>query len=140
MPAARQRSRSPCIACAVSAMIGTCAPGLALARPDRLCRLEPAHFRHLHVHEDDVEPAVPARSMAASALAPVLDRLDAVAALLQERRHELAVDGVVFGDEDAQQPRRRARRGACSARLAAASAAASARRRASRACRAGPSA
>ena len=55
MPASRHRSRSPFIACAVIAMIGTRAAGRALALADCRGRLESAHLRHLHVHQHDVE-------------------------------------------------------------------------------------
>ena len=64
---------------------------------DRLRRLEAAHLGHLHVHQHDVERRV-GRVERLDGLAPVLDGLDLVAALLQQGRHQLPVDGVVFGD------------------------------------------
>ena len=67
MPAARHRSRSPIIACAVMAMIGIRRPPDSVARM-AAGRLEPVHFRHLHVHQDDVELC---RACASTALRPV---------------------------------------------------------------------
>ena len=67
MPAARQRSRSPFIACAVIAMIGKRgAPARRLERADRGGRLESAHLRHLHVHQHDVERLRARRASTAS--------------------------------------------------------------------------
>ena len=102
MPASRQRSRSPCIACAVSATIGRRAPLPRSRRADRL--------RWLRIRPSPASGGPSARRRICRCrrldrrhgVAAVLHRVDRVAALLQQRRHELAVDGVVFGDEDAQ--------------------------------------
>ena len=107
MPAARQRSRSPCIACAVSATIGVRAAGRASRRADRRRRLEAVHLRHLHVHQHDVE---------ALRRAP-LDRLAAVVddrrpwwpALLEQPRATRWLTGLSSASRTCSAPRRRRR-------------------------------
>ena len=51
----RQRSRSPSMAWAVMAMIGTCRPVSCLAGAIAAVSLEAVHVGHLHVHEHEVE-------------------------------------------------------------------------------------
>ena len=55
MPAARQRSRSPFIACAVIAMMRTWRAVRAFALANRGRRFEAVHLRHLQVHQHEVE-------------------------------------------------------------------------------------
>ena len=101
-PAARQRSRSPCIACAVSAIDRQRRPPCRLPLADRLRspRSRPSRA--------SARPSARRRT----ARWPRVDRLDGlrpfstaftrVPALLQQRRHQLAVHGVVLGDQDVQ--------------------------------------
>ena len=51
MPASRQRSRSPSIACAVMAMIGRCSPVAAPARGSRAVASKPSMSGIWHVHQ-----------------------------------------------------------------------------------------
>jgi len=46
------------MAFAVSATMATCSPERALARADLARRLEAVHFRHVAVHQDQVEYAL----------------------------------------------------------------------------------
>ena len=97
MPAARQRSRSPFIACAVMATIGRRVVA-ALAAADRGGRRVAVHLRHLAVHEDQ---RVGAHGEHRERLAAVAGDLDGVAALGEHRLDHALVDGVVLDDQDA---------------------------------------
>ena len=77
MPAARQRSRSPFIACAVIATIGMRRRRCALALANRRGRLEAAHLRHLHVHQHDVEALASSASTASRPLSAIVDLMPA---------------------------------------------------------------
>ena len=123
MPAARQRSRSPCIACAVSATIGSAAAPSLLAVADRPASPRSRPSRASAGPSARRRTARRRRVDRLDRFAAVLDGLDGVPALLQQRRHQLAVDGVVFGDEDAERTQRRDA-GALDSRLACARAAA----------------
>ncbi len=103
MPAARQRSRSPAIACAVIAITGQPLVA-ALVRADAAGRLVAVDVRHLAVHEHRGVAAVRELGQRLGAVAGDVDR----EAALDEHRldHEL-VDRVVLGDEHAQTRRRR---------------------------------
>ena len=95
MPAARQRSRSPFMAWAVMATIGTCAPVPRLALADRGGRLEAVHLGHLHVHQHQVErPRAPAPSTASR---PLPTTVTAWPVLLEHADRQLLVDRVVLG-------------------------------------------
>ena len=102
MPASRHRSRSPVIACAVIATIGTCPPVVLLSLANRSSRLEAAHLGHLHVHQHDVERLFRSTS---NGFTTVRRHDDRVPALLEHRHDQLLVGRVVFGNQDTQRPR-----------------------------------
>ena len=100
MPAARQRSRSPCMAWAVMAMMGmairdrrTC--GLA----DLAGGLEAVHHRHLHVHQHQVVRDGLERL---EGLGAVGHGLGAQAQFLEHAQRHLLVGDIVLGQQDAR--------------------------------------
>ena len=111
MPAARQRSRSPCIACAVSATIGSRRRCRAFSRSRIACvASNPPISGICRSISTTSNGALVGRVDRRDRLAAVLDGPDVVAALLQQRGHELPVDGIVFGDEHVQRTQHGARR------------------------------
>ena len=109
MPAARQRSRSPVIACAVIATIGTCAPvSRSRSRMAAVASRPPISgiWTSMRIASNGFSDGLRDR------LLPVRHGDDAVPALIEQRDDELLVGRVVFGDEDAQRalPARRAGR------------------------------
>ena len=105
MPAARQRSRSPCIACAVSATIGTCAPVPRLARADRSVASKPL-ISGICTSISTTSNRRPCRRPPPPRRGRPRRLLTAWPRFSQQRRDELPVHGVVLGDED---PERRGR-------------------------------
>ena len=59
-------------------------------------RLEAAHFRHLHIHEYEVELFILKSSYG---LSTVVGEDDTVPSLFEKASHEFLVDVVVFGDK-----------------------------------------
>ena len=112
-PAARQRSRSPAIAWAVTATIGVATFGPPLLRANRRGGLVAVHPRHLHVHQDDVE-APPAASVTASL--PVGRHRHLVAALLEHVRDQRRL--VALSSTTSTSRRRAGRAGAAAAAAA----------------------
>ena len=94
MPLARQRSRSPLRACAVSATIGMCA-----ATPVRMQRsgLESIHLGYLNVHQDEI---VPGALHGLDGFDAIRDDIDFVPTLAQHGRRDFLVDRVVLGQQD----------------------------------------
>ena len=86
------------------ATIGNMPAGRSLSFPNRGGRLEAAHLRHLHVHENDVEGLF-SRSLNGVAAVPRDD--DGVAVLFEERHDQLLIRRVVFGHQDAEGTRPR---------------------------------
>ena len=80
---ARQRSRSPVIACAVIATMRTWPPVSRSRCADRGGRFEAVHLRHLHVHQHEVERARARARRRASR--PLLDHRHVVAAPASSR-------------------------------------------------------
>ena len=107
MPAARQRSRSPCMACAVSAMIGTRAAPAASRSRMHGRRLEAVHLGHLHVHQDQrrIGRAM-ARVHRLAAVGGDGDRGARASCRMADATQ--LVDRVVLGEQDAQRVPRRA--------------------------------
>jgi len=102
IPPARQRSRSPLIACAVTPTMGRLRSGPGFDFADGGGGGEPVHLRHLHVHEDDVEaPGLRPRQR----LPAVVRQHHGVPLLLEDGARQPLVDGVVLGEEDPQPPR-----------------------------------
>ena len=100
MPAARQRSRSPCIALAVRATIGDVRSGPASRRADRARRLVAVHLRHLAVHQDQVVGRP--RRAPRRASRPLLDDVDRDARASRASARRPLVDRVVLGHQDAR--------------------------------------
>ena len=125
MPAARQRSRSPCSACAVIAMIGS-APAAALARrgspASPRSRPSPASGSPSGRRRRRVRPSSVDRL---AAVAGDVDRGSRGCSSMRERH--LLVDHVVLGDQDAR-PRRAAASAGAPARSACGGAGAAAAR------------
>jgi hypothetical protein len=95
-------------------MIGTAArPARLLVAADGATRRVAVHDRHLAIHQDRVMGAGTRRD---HRLRAILRQLDHAAETFQDRRRDLAVDGVVFGDQDAWRAPARlpARTDACS--------------------------
>src|SRR2546421_3102370 len=67
--------------------------------PDDAGRLDPVHFRHLHVHEDDV---VLLALDSLYGLGTVRSHIGAVAELSQEAKNKLLVGRVVLRKQDAK--------------------------------------
>ena len=84
------------------------APLSPLERADRRRRLEPAHLRHLHVHQDDVERLRAGSPSTASRPLAAID--DFVAAPFEQARRQPLVDGVVFREQHVQPALRQLRR------------------------------
>src|SRR5229473_3014585 len=80
-------------------MISTRAPAHRFASPNRLRGIEPAHLRHLNVHEDNVE--LPSGDCGHRRDAIVHDGDDVPIAPEQPGRQCL-IDRVVFGEQDPQ--------------------------------------
>ena len=78
---------------------GDVASGVAFACANGGRGFEPAQFRHLHIHQDDVERLCGARL---HGLTAVPDHDDLVAALAQQSEHELLIRSVVLGHEHAE--------------------------------------
>ena len=89
-------------------MIGSLGASGVFAVADGASGLEAAHDRHLNVHDDDVEAVVRRRLDGPDRRPPVFNGAHLVPALLQQRDHQLAVDRVVFGNQDLQALCRRA--------------------------------
>ena len=100
MPAARHFSRSPCIASAVKAMIGTGGFPCASSNVADLARGgEPVHLRHLVVHQHDAVVDVAAGRDGFEAV----DRhVDLIAEHLQHPHRGHLVGLIVFGEQDAR--------------------------------------
>ena len=95
-PAARQLSRSPFIAFAVSAMIGS--ERHWLLRPDAADRFVTVHLRHHDVHQDDVDVGVVAEHLDRFGTAFGREHVHLV--FFERRAQREDVAGVVVDDED----------------------------------------
>ena len=102
MPAARQRSRSPVMACAVIATMRMCRPVSPLAQANRDGRVEAAHDRHLQVHQHQVEGFLTLEG-GERLEAVVRDDNDVTSSASTDRRRPLIHD-VVFGQQDGPCP------------------------------------
>ena len=69
---------------------------------EELGRFDPAHDRHVHVHDDQVEVA---RGQGIERLLAVLDQHRTVTGALQDLGDDPAVDLVVVGDQEVQRLR-----------------------------------
>ena len=114
MPAWRQRSRSPFIEWAVSAMTGRCPPAVCSRRLQFFDHLEPVEFGHLDVEEHQVEGAL---VQGLEGLATIACDDDLVASAAQEMVDELLVEDIVLGQQDAQPGRRCGRIGGSGGRI-----------------------
>ena len=85
MPAARQRSRSPVIACAVIATIGMRVPDARSCWRIVTVAASPSMLGHLDVHQNEVERAGRVRRAGRCASRPLAARLRRVPALLEVR-------------------------------------------------------
>jgi hypothetical protein len=106
MPASAQARRSSSKALAVMARIGTvflCASGA-----DGAGRLEAVHVRHLHVHQDQV---VGGGASLVEGLAAIDGDIDGQLRAVQQVERDLAVDRVVFGQQQAGAAMVQAQRG-----------------------------
>ena len=101
MPAARHRSRSLFIACAVMATMRTCWPVTRSRSANRDGRVESAHDRHLQIHQHEVEGlAIEPRQ----GLTAVLGDRHVMAAAGQQAGGDPLVDHVVLDEQDAGAP------------------------------------
>ena len=99
MPASRQRSRSPCMAWAVMAMMGmSWSEDRGSRVADAARRLEAVHLGHLHVHEHQV---VGDRLESPERFGAVGHGVGPQPQLLQDAEGHLLVGDVVLGQQDA---------------------------------------
>ena len=104
MPAAMHFSRSPCIACAVMATMMMrelklgCPPAFWRSRISAR-RFQAVHFRHHHVHENQII-RLPVKRV--ERFPAVGGQVRLVAQLLQDAHGNLLIDGVVVAQQDAQ--------------------------------------
>jgi len=98
IPASRQRSRSPVMACAVMAAMGhALRPTLPSGGSPRWLGNRP--FRHLDVHENQIERLASSRDNASR---PLLARVTPMATLSQQGRDQHLIRDIVFRYENGQ--------------------------------------